>query len=494
MSRSHTYRIGLAALVAGALLASACGGGDDGGSAATTTVPAGSTTTAPAATTTSIEESKLPPCKPDALGAGPVEITFWHAMGAENGKVLEQLVNTYNSSQTKVKVKLQAQTGYDDAFDKYRTASKDDRPDLIQLPEYYLQIMADSQTTVPAESCLRASNAKLDGLLERPVAYYQLYGIQQSVPFNISTPVLFYNRGRFTKAGLDPAKPPADLTALQAAAKAIVDKGAAKYGIALESSANAGGGWFVEQFNAKAARLYADNENGRSAKATKVLFNSAESAADLAVLGQMVKDGTAFNVGENADGRGQLLKMADQTEPAAMSIYSSAGIGPVVNLLKGGSFPDFTVDDLGVGPFPGPAGPGGVVVGGASLWLVKDKGDERTAAAWDFVKYLTSAQAQSTWAAGTGYIPVNEGALEVEPLKSVYAGDPRFKVAYDQLLTGTVDAASAGVVIGPLRQVRGETAKAVAAILGGGDAKAALDAAAAEADKLIKDYNDRTGG
>jgi len=490
----------VAAALAFALVAAACGGGGGSSSDSTATTAPGGTGTTGSTSSGSTASSEAPPppetCKPDALASanGTVQIMFWHAVNSENAKVLEQVVSAYNAKQTKVKVNLQGQTGYDESFDKYRTASKDDRPELIQLPEYYLQAMTDSKTVVPAESCMRADGTKLDQLLERATSYYKLNGWQQAIPFNISNPVLFYNKARFTKAGLDPNKPPTDLTSLRDVSQKIVSTSAAKYGIALESSANAGGGWFVEQFNAKAGRLYANNDNGRSAKATEMLFNSPESAADLGELGKLVKDGLAFNVGENANGQQQLFKMVDPNEPAAMSIYSSAGIGAVLNILKSGSVQGFTEADLGIGPIPGPTGPGGVVVGGASLWLVKDKPDEKTAAAWDFIKYMMSAEAQSAWAAGTGYIPVNKGALEVEPLKTVYTNDPRFKVPYDQLLTGANTPATAGVVVGPMRQVRGETAKAVASILGGGDPKAALDAAAAEADKLIEDYNKRTGG
>ena len=94
------------------------------------------------------------------------------------------------------------------------------------------------------------------------------------------------------------------------------------------------------------------------------------------------------------------------------------------------------------------------MVGGGSLYIVDDKGDEKAAAAWDYIQFLVSAQSQSTWAAATGYVPIREDALELEPLATTYRSDPRFKVAYDQLLSGVDDLAAVGPVLGPLHEVR----------------------------------------
>ena len=126
-----------------------------------------------------------------------------------------------------------------------------------------------------------------------------------------------------------------------------------------------------------------------------------------------------------------------------------------------------------------------------SLWIVADKGDEQTAAAWDFITYLVSAESQSTWASETGYVPVRSDAVELEPLASTYAADPRFKVPYDQLLTSVEGEASLSPVLGPQREVRVATANAVAAIFGGADVATSLTAAAAQSNALIQSYNDR---
>jgi sn-glycerol 3-phosphate transport system substrate-binding protein len=137
---------------------------------------------------------------------------------------------------------------------------------------------------------------------------------------------------------------------------------------------------------------------------------------------------------------------------------------------------------------PGPEGAPGALVGGAALWIVDGKAPEVTAAVWDYVKYLVSPHSQSQWAAGTGYVPVRSAALELEPLATTYAEDPRFKVAYDQLLAAADRPSSTGPILGPQREVRNVAAQMIARVFTGADVATTLAEGAAQANALIADY------
>jgi sn-glycerol 3-phosphate transport system substrate-binding protein len=138
---------------------------------------------------------------------------------------------------------------------------------------------------------------------------------------------------------------------------------------------------------------------------------------------------------------------------------------------------------------PGPNDGKGALVGGASLYIVDGKGGAKAAASWDYMAFLESASSQSQWAAATGYIPVRNDALTLDPIKSLYVTDPRFKVAYDQLTSSLPGPTSQGPVIGPHKAVRRVTALAVAEVLSGGDVQTALTKAAQAANDLISNYN-----
>jgi sn-glycerol 3-phosphate transport system substrate-binding protein len=496
-------------LVAGALLVAACssGGSSSGSSSTAGSGPAsssgasssagGSTTTGGSTTAgaTTTAAANLPPCHVSALASAsaPVTITFWYASGGQIGPALQKLTDAYNSSQTKVKVNLVDQQGTDDILAKYRTASVSDRPSLAQMSDTNLQLLADSKTIVPVQSCIDEERYDLADYADRAISYYTIQGALQGMPFNLSMPVLYYNKAAFRAAGLDPDKPPATLDELRDVSQKIVASGYSKFGMAFDTGPSSGGSWYIEQFRAKSDLLYADNQNGRAARATKVVFNDDTTVQQVTAIQKLVTDALAVNVGQNTDGTQDLLKLADPQEPAAMTNHTSASLSSVINVLNAGTFPSFKPEDLGIGPMPAPAGNGGLLVGGAALWIVKGKSDAETAATWDYVKYLTSATAQAQWAADTGYVPIRKSSLDQEPIKSLYSSDPRFAVAYQQLNSGAVTPATAGPVLGPQGEVRQATSEAMQAIFGGADVKSSLDTAAQKADAQIADYAKRTG-
>jgi len=190
-----------------ALLASACGGGDDDGGG-----PVGG--------------GDLPDCPVDALDSassdGPVDITFWHTMTRANEETLVQLTDSFNESQDRVHVNLVNNTSYEDQQEKYRQAlGTGELPDLVQHQEIYLQQMIDSQSALPVQSCIDATDYDTSDFVERTLRYYQVEGVQWALPFNVSNPILLYNRNAFVQAGLDPDRPPETLEELRSAAQAL---------------------------------------------------------------------------------------------------------------------------------------------------------------------------------------------------------------------------------------------------------------------------------
>ena len=451
------------------------------------------TTTLPPATTTTTPLASLPPCPVDALDdvTGPVELTFWHGLGGESEDALDALTDQYHASQDQVRIRLENQGGYKQTIDKYAQSSQGGRPDMVMFPEYMVQQAADSASFVPIEACFEASDFDTAPFLPKVLRTFETEGVQWSMPFNVSNPVLYFLKPLFVAAGLDPADPPVSLEQLRTASQAIVDSEAAETGIALDSGVDSGGGWFLEQWFARMNEPYADNGNGRLAPATRVLYAGPVGVELMTEVQSLITDGLAVTVGDNPNAQDGFLRMADPASPAAMTIATSAAMGTVLAVLDGGLIAGRTRDDLGVGPMPGPGETPSVVPGGASMYIVAEKGDDKAAAAWDYIQYMTSAESQSTWAAATGYVPIREDAIELEPLKTKYATDPRFKVPYTQMLAGSDDLAGLAPALGPVLEVRSVTAGAVAAIFNGADPTTSLAAAAAQSDALLADYNAR---
>lgn len=250
-------------LVVAGVGVAACSSGESAlevGGDATTPAPTETTPDAGTGTGTSSETTAMPtttvapladlaPCPTEALDSadGPIDVVFWHAMANDLEPPLIALTDEYNASQDKVRVELQNQTGYESLIDKYTNASQASRPTMVQLPEYTLRSIADSGTTVPAEACLESSGFDTSTFVPRTLTAYQYEGVQRGMPFNVSNPVLYYNRKMFEAAGLDPDDPPVSLEELRAASEQIVSSGAAPVALVLDSGPDSGGGWFLEQ-------------------------------------------------------------------------------------------------------------------------------------------------------------------------------------------------------------------------------------------------------
>jgi sn-glycerol 3-phosphate transport system substrate-binding protein len=174
-----------------------------------------------------------------------------------------------------------------------------------------------------------------------------------------------------------------------------------------------------------------------------------------------------------------------------MTIDSSANLGTITQVLGSGQFPNVTI---GVAPMPGPVGKGGILVGGAALYIMKDASPEKQDAAWQYIKYLLEPEQQADWAASTGYVPIRKSATELPAVQDLWASKPFYKVAYDQLITGVNNDATAGPVIGPYQQIRDNVIDELTAMLTQGKSpKAAVKSAAQDATAAIDDYNSRVG-
>jgi sn-glycerol 3-phosphate transport system substrate-binding protein len=176
------------------------------------------------------------------------------------------------------------------------------------------------------------------------------------------------------------------------------------------------------------------------------------------------------------------------TKHHGMTFDTTAALGTILEVFASGQYKDV---ELGVAPMPGRTDEGGIVVGGAALYISATD-PAKQAAAWDYMQYLTTPESQSKWSAATGYIPVRTSAVELPELKARWAEVPGFKVAYDQLVSSAHNTATDGAVIGDFEAVRDAVEDAENQMfLDKGDPSTALKGAADKATSAIEAYNDR---
>ncbi|MCZ8523497.1 MULTISPECIES: ABC transporter substrate-binding protein [Paenibacillus] len=442
----------------------ACGGNGSGGTAAGDSKPAASGTA---------ESGKEAPKK-----EGPVKVVYWHAMGGELGKAVDKLVADFNASQKDVEVEAVFQGTYDESLNKLK-ASMDSKsgPTLIQVYEIGSRFMIDSKAITPMQQFIDADKYDVSQLEENILNYYKVDGKLYSMPFNTSNPILYYNKDLFKAAGLDPEKPPATYEEVADAAKKLTKGSNAGASFAIY-------GWFMEQFFANQGAELLNNGNGRTSPATESLLASDAGVKTLTWWKGMIDDKSMINLGRKTDD----TKKAFSAGQIAMTLDSTASLRGIVSAAEG----KFQV---GTGFLPKPPGAkdGGVIVGGASNYIMNNKSEAEQKGAWAFIKFLADPKQQAYWHVNTGYFPITKKAYDEQLVKDNLTKYPQFQTAVDQLHQTKANLATQGAVMGIFPQARQLTEGAIEEVLAGKKApKEALDAAAKEISSKIAEYNKTT--
>src|SRR5258707_1347152 len=145
--------------------------------------------------------------------AAQQEIRFWHAMSGVRGGELEALVQRYNDSQKEFRVVAENKGGYEEVMIGALAAQRaGDGPHIVQIYEVgTAQMMAAKGAVRPVAQVLAENGERIDAksFLPAVAGYFSdNAGHLLALPFNVSTPILFYNKDAFRKAKLDPDKPP----------------------------------------------------------------------------------------------------------------------------------------------------------------------------------------------------------------------------------------------------------------------------------------------
>src|SRR4026207_785309 len=354
------------------MVATACGGLTPGGS----------------------DTSALAPAKDVAPAA---TMTWWHAMSGVNGDAVNKIVAGFNSSQSKIKVEAIFQGNYDDLLAKLNTAiASNAAPALVQVYDIGQRYMYDSAQVVPMQAFIDRDKFNTSDFEPAVINYYKYQDKLQSMPFNASTPVLYYNKDAFKEVGLDPAKPPVTFTEIADAAKKLTKKDASGATVRFGFGPSIYG-WRCGQLMATAGALYADNGNGRDNRATKVVYNSAAGKAILDWWKAGVDGGYFYHPRIDNDGAANALN----AQQSAMYIESTARMRGHITTIAG-KF------ELGIGLYPRPDSKpkeGGNIIGGASLYIMKSRPAAARAAACGLVTQAMSPAGQGATQPGPALKP-----------------------------------------------------------------------------------------
>ena len=411
----------------------------------------------------------------DAKDVDGTTITFWHSMGGVNGQAIDALVKKFNDeNKYGIKVESQYQGEYDDSLNKLKSAQIGNMgADLVQVYEVGTRFMIESGWTVPMQKMIDADKYDVSQIKPNLSAYYTIDDKLYSMPFNSSTPIMYYNKDMFDKAGITDV--PNSLEGIDKIGEQLMSKGGASEVMSLGIY-----GWFFEELIGKQGLNYANNGNGRDKTATAVEFDKNGAAKNILTEWQKLnKDGYAPIVGKGGD-----AGLADfSAGKSAITLGSTASLKQILQDVNG----KFNV---GTAYFPKvkESDKGGVSIGGASLWALDNKDPKKLRATWEFVKFLISPESQAYWNAQTGYFPVTTKSQDEQTFKDNIAQYPQFQTAIDQLHDSSPKYCGALLSVFP--EARATVESEIESMLNGKeDVDTAVQKMSDTINKSIKDYN-----
>ncbi len=393
------------------------------------------------------------------IGAGSAQtITFWHTYNQdsdENRTLVEKVIPAFEKANPGIKVKSQA-IPYPDFRQKLLTSIAGGtvpdvaRIDIIWSPEFAKLGAIEKLDGYPGFANLR--NAVFPG----PLSTNGWRGSYYGLPLDTNTQVVLYNADVLKAVGLDAPKTFAELkTLLEKTQEKKGDK-VVRWGFAVPGPWN----WYLLPW------IWSNGGSVTDAAVTRATgyLNGPRTVAAIQMLYDWYKAGL----------------IAPTIAQAGLGSWEGMGAGQYVATQDGPwAYPALKKQypNLNLAHALFPAGPGGSisVVGGENIVILKES--KKKQAAWKFVQFMLSPEAQLMMAR-TGQLPVIKAALDDPYIK----GHPYFGLYLEQLKTARARPVTPAypkvkeVIQGAFQEI----------FLGKKTVQAALDEAAAKVDKLLK--------
>lgn len=404
---------------------------------------------------------------------------YWYGLTGDLGAVVAETCNRFNAAQDQFEAVCVGQDGYDKAVQNTIAAFRAGKhptllqsfdagtADLMLSGEFYpvTKLMADTGVTVD-----------WDDYFPGIANYYSSSsGEFFSMPWNSSTPVYYWNKDLFAKAGLTEA--PITWEGMEEAFKALKTAGVdCPYAYAPST-------WIdLEQFSMAHGVPVASNNNGYDGLDSELLFNTTLHVQHMENIKRWLDEGLA-SLRTPAAGKSSRDSFV---EGECAVFFSSIADHNTIHKLT----PAFAWDVQIIPTYEGVERKN-TVVGGASLWVLSGKTEDEYKGAAAYLAFLATKPEQQFLLENSGYIPVTKSTYEALLAEGFYAREPFINrdIAMKSLTWTEPTPLTRGIRLGSFIQIRAEwTAEVEAALAGQKTMKEALDTAVARGNDQLKRF------
>ncbi len=379
--------------------------------------------------------------------AGRVELEVWFSLRGALYEAFQEEAARFNESQDKYWVNAIWKGTYPEVLSITIAAIRaGNPPHIVQVFEVgTATIMAMEDVVYPIANLMADTGIPFDGsdYLPGVAGYYALPdGRVGGLAFNSSTSVMWYNKDAFRAAGLDPDQPPQTWAEVRAAAKQIVDAGAAPIGLSAAWPT-----WTLfEQMSALHNQPLASRGNGFEGLDAELMLGSDFWVAHLQMLLEMHQEGSFVWGGRDAE--------ADGLFPAGEAAMLLASSGLRARIEREADF-DWGVaylpyhDDVVESPYNS-------ILGGAALWALRppQATEEHFRGMAEYFAFLTEAENIVLRHINTGYMPVTYEAYNLATAQGYYDEVPAAEIPVLQLLRTETVEHSRGIRLGNMPAIR----------------------------------------
>lgn len=338
-------------------------------------------------------------------------VKFWHSFNKSNGEALDKIIANFEAANPQINIEAEFVGNYNDIVSKLQAAIPARRtPDAVILEVTRYGLFAGSDILTDLTPYFDADPLKAD-LYDYAKEVGVIDGKNYIVPFNSSTPVLYFNKDIFARAGLSVDTPLKTFDEILAAAKTINEKLGAD-GI----SGIAAPGQF-----ARWGLVMANDSEMVEPKTGEILLdkpNTIEAYQWMASLVHENKVASLDGVTDEDVGRDAFL-----AKKVGIMFNSTGNYGGAKKAIG---------DNLVVRPMPCNK-ICSVPIGGAGIGIMSTSPQDVQDAAYKFVSYAASPEANAIWFAETGYLPINKKSVALPVAARALETQPGIDVAIQSL-------------------------------------------------------------
>jgi sn-glycerol 3-phosphate transport system substrate-binding protein len=410
-----------------------------------------------------------------------MEIQWWHAMSGVLGERLDELVKKFNESQDRYTVVAVNKGGYDEVTNGVIAAYRARRPPhMVQIAERGYMTMLLSGAVVPVQDLMEEKGHKIDWSdFIKPVASFYTHANKlTTLPFNSSTPIFWYNKDHFQKAGFD--KPAATWQELERQLYVIKRQGISATGTVLPGDFP----WsLLENYSAINDQPYGTRANGFDGLDTEFVYNTTKVVPQVARLKRWLDDGVL-----EIAGQGLSPEQLFTSGRASTFVNSTASHG---NIERNARIA-WSATTL---PHEEGSQPRNSTIGGGAIWVLKGHRPEQYDGVAAFLAFVASPETQVWWHGVTGYVPATNKAYELAKARRYYADHPTREIAILQLSRGTPNDNSRGFRFGNFVQTMLAQKQEVEAVFTGQkQPQQAMDDAVKRGNEILRQFEKLNAG